>query len=449
MLGADTDTVAAIATAAGRAGIGVIRISGPRASALLLALVGRALPPRQACLVRFRDAAGESIDQGIALHFPAPGSYTGEDVVELQGHGGPAVLHAVLERCLDLGARIAEPGEFTRRAFLHGKLDLAQAEAVADLIEANSKQAARAAMRSLQGAFSSLVRELQDRLTDLRVLVEATLDFPEEEVEHLQRDKALQRLQSLRLTLARTLEATTQGSLLREGATVALVGPPNSGKSTIINMLSGDDVAIVSPIPGTTRDLVRQSIVLRGVPLHIVDTAGIRDSDDPIETMGIDRARAAARRADVAVVVLDASLEQSPEMPGALDEYVAPDVPAVYVHNKIDLVAGAPRIMTMEGRQHVWVSAKSGIGMDLLIQAILQSCGWVDLDEPQFIARERHVRALKDCAARLGAAEINLSALELAAEELRLAQSALSQLTGEVAADDLLGEIFSRFCIGK
>lgn len=442
------DTIVALATASGQAGIGVVRVSGPDATAIMAAVCGRTFPPRTASLARFRDGRGQTLDQGIALFFPAPRSYTGEDVLELQAHGGPVLLKLLVERCLELGARLAEPGEFTRRAFLNDKLDLAQAEAVADLIGASTEQAARSAARSLEGEFSVRVRSFQERLTALRAYVEATLDFPEEDIDSVEQGRLAADLRALQQSIAGVLQTARQGSLLREGLRVALVGPPNVGKSSIINVLSNEDVAIVTPVPGTTRDLVRQTVVIEGVPVHIVDTAGVRRAEDPIEQIGIDRAWAAVATADVILVVADASAAeiQSTE---EIEARLPPGRSVIHVHNKIDLAGRLPGLETATGQTHVWMSALSKAGLDLLRQAIVGTRDWSGAGEGVFMARVRHVDALARCRGRIDAALATFRDAELVAEELRQAQLALSEITGEYAADDLLGEIFSRFCIGK
>jgi len=442
------DTIAAIATAAGRSGIGVVRISGPRLERIINAIVGRPLAPRQAVLADFLDAHGEVIDQGLALFFPAPHSYTGEDVLELQGHGGPVVLRELLKRCFELGARPARPGEFTERAFLNDKLDLAQAESVADLIDAATAQAAKSALRSLQGAFSQRIEVLTRTVIELRALVEATLDFPDEEVDFLKQADAEGKLASVRARLQEVLSASQQGSLLREGIHVVLAGQPNVGKSSLLNRLAGEELAIVTEVPGTTRDAIRQSINLEGVPAHVIDTAGLRESSDPVEKIGIARTWAAIGKADLVLVLLDATRGESAadrailaQLPGAL--------PRITVMNKIDLAGRAPAIERVDGATRVWLSAKTGAGVNELRQAILQVVGWQADGEGLFMARERHVQALERAAAHLERAGRQGGKLELFAEELRLAQEALGAITGEYTSDDLLGEIFSRFCIGK
>ncbi|MGH8667305.1 MAG: tRNA uridine-5-carboxymethylaminomethyl(34) synthesis GTPase MnmE [Burkholderiales bacterium] len=441
-MGAD-DTIAAIATPPGRGAIGVVRVSGPAVPVIAAGIVSSALRPRTAHLADFRDGTGATVDRGIALYFPAPASYTGEDVLELQGHGGPAVLSLVLERCLALGARLAEPGEFTRRAFLNDKVDLAQAEAVADLIDAATARAARSAVRSLVGELSKRVAALQQKLTDTRVLFEASFDFPEEELDVLAETGAAQRLADLRREFSSTLRSAQQGSLLRDGITVALSGPPNVGKSSIINRLSGEDVAIVTAVPGTTRDLLRATIALEGIPVHLIDTAGLRPTSDPVEIIGVERARAAAHQADLVLRISDgvSNLAQVQNAGG--------DARVIHVHNKIDLSWIPAHAETLAGEEHVWISAKLGSGVDLLRQAIVQAAGAEMLAEGTFIARHRHIEALRTAALHIEQAEARLEAAEFAAEELRLAQVALSRITGEQVADDLLGEIFSRFCIGK
>jgi tRNA modification GTPase len=444
----DADTIAAIATASGRGGIGVVRVSGRDLRPLCLGILGLEPSSRKATLCAFRDAAGESIDTGIALLFPGPHSFTGETVLELQGHGGPIVLHLLLERCVELGARLAQPGEFTRRAYLNDKLDLAQAEAVADLIDATTVQAARSAHRSLRGEFSQRIHQIQHELTTLRMLVEATLDFPEEEIEFLERADAMGKLERLRSNVRAVLETARQGQLLREGIRVVLAGRPNVGKSSLINRLSGDDVAIVTEHPGTTRDLIRQYLQIRGVPVHLVDSAGLRETTDPVERIGIDRTWREIAVADVVILVIDAESAQSVS-DREIERQIPSGIPRIRVHNKIDLIGRTPGIDRRDGETEVWLSARTGAGMNLLTDQLLAIVGWTDLGESTCIARARHVHALSEAAEHLGGATDALHTLDVLAEELRLCQRALSRITGEVTADELLGEIFSRFCIGK
>jgi tRNA modification GTPase len=446
------DTIAAVATPAGRGGIGVVRVSGGDLSRLISGVLGEAPPARSATLATFRGASGEPLDRGIALFFPAPASYTGESVLELHAHGGTAVLALLLNRCLGLGARIAEPGEFTRRAFLNGKLDLAQAEAVADLIDAATTTAARAAARSLTGAFSEEIHAVVDSLTELRMFTEATLDFPDEDVEFMRAADAAGKLTQLRERLGALLARARQGSLLREGLDVALIGQPNVGKSSLLNQLVGEDIAIVTPVPGTTRDAIRSRIEIGGIPLHVIDTAGLRPTVDAVEKIGIERTWAAIARADLALVVTDA---REPDHPGdaAIVEKLDERLPRIFVRNKIDL-AGADAHSTRDGgTAEVWLSAKTGAGLDLLRAAMLSAAGAHADMEGAFLARERHLRALESAGERLAIAAKHLATkappLELFAEELREAQQSLATITGEFTADDLLGAIFSRFCIGK
>ena len=444
----DKDLIAAITTAAGRGGIGIVRVSGFQLESLIKGVVGRLLPPRQAVLSPFVDSHGEVIDQGIALYFPAPRSYTGEDVLELQGHGGPVVLRELLKRCLELGARLARPGEFTERAYLNDKLDLAQAESVADLIDAATAQAARSAMRSLQGAFSQRVEELTRAVIDLRALVEATLDFPEEDIDFLRQADAGGKLAAVNATLEALLNASRQGSLLREGIHIVLAGRPNVGKSSLLNRLAGEELAIVTEVPGTTRDIIRQSINLEGVPAHVIDTAGLHESDDPVEKIGIERTWGAIKKADLVVLMIDATRGEQAADRAILNEL--PDgLPCVRVMNKVDLAKRQPGREQKGGAITVWLSAKTGAGVALLQQAILETVGWRAAGEGLFMARERHVEALVQAGAHLGRAREVGDRLELLAEELRLAQESLGTITGEFTSDDLLGTIFSRFCIGK
>ncbi len=444
---ASPDTIAAIATAPGRGGIGVIRISGRGLDAFAQALTGRAPQPRFATLARFLDGHGEAIDHGIALFFPGPASFTGEDVLELQGHGGPVVLRLLLERCLVLGARLAEPGEFTRRAFLNGKLDLAQAESVADLIEASTAAAARSAIRSLSGRFSDEIHRIRDALIDLRMLVEATLDFPEEDIEFLEQARALPRLAAIRSELGGVLDRVCQGALLRSGLNVVLVGEPNVGKSSLLNQLAGEDRAIVTDIAGTTRDAVRETIQIEGIPLHIIDTAGLRETNDAVERIGIERTWREIDRADVILRLVDATHPDTTT--GAIDSRLPQGVERIVIENKNDLTDLPSGRIEHDGQIRLRISAKHGKGIDLLRQELLRIAGWHSHGEDTILARERHLVALRQALQHVVEAEENPTALELFAEELRLAQTALGDITGEFTADDLLGVIFSRFCIGK
>jgi len=449
----NTDTIAAIATPPGRGGIGVVRISGKNLQALAQEILGHIPRPRHASLSKFLDANEQVIDQGIALYFPAPHSYTGEDVLELQGHGGPAVMNLLLSRCLAAGARLAQPGEFTLRAFLNNKLDLAQAESVADIIDASTGEAARCAMRSLQGEFSAAIHTLVQALTDLRMLVEATLDFPEEEADFLQHANAHGKLAAIQIQLERVLTSARQGSLLREGLHVVLVGQPNVGKSSLMNRLAGEEVAIVTEVPGTTRDAIRQTIEIEGVPLHLIDTAGLRETDNAVEKIGIARTRAAIDKADLILLLIDARQGVAAADRAILDSLPA-GLPLISVFNKIDLLNEIPQLKGGEGQIEIHLSAKTGAGMELLKQKLLETIGWQPhaVGEGLFMARQRHLRALTAAREHLrSAAAVGEKGeqLELLAEELRLAQLALTTITGEFSADDLLGEIFSRFCIGK
>ena len=457
MLSSFQDPIAAIATAPGRGAVGIVRVSARQdLTPLIDAICAKPLRPREASYQPFRDANGDAIDQGLALLFPAPHSYTGEHVLELQAHGGPVVLQLLLARCLEAGAmlgiRLAEPGEFTQRAFLNGKLDLAQAEAVSDLIDASTEAAARSASRALAGALSSEVGELRDALIKLRMLVEATLDFPEEEIDFLQQADALGRLARLQARVAAVLARTQQGALLREGIKVVLAGQPNVGKSSLLNALAGAELAIVTPVPGTTRDKVSQTIQIEGVPLHISDTAGLRDTDDEVERIGVARSWDAMADADVLLFMHDLTRVGQPDYEAEdlrirerLDA-IAPER-IVQVFNKADAASRE----VPEGA--LTLSAKSGLGLNELRRRLLQQVGWQATPEGLFIARERHVQALKrtrdHLALALAVATQNPPALDLLAEELRLSHDALGQITGTFSADELLGEIFSKFCIGK
>jgi tRNA modification GTPase len=469
MLSAQDDPIVAIATAPGRGAVGIVRVSGADLRPLMAALFARSLRPREASYLPFRAADGAAIDQGLAIHFPAPHSYTGEDVLELQAHGGPVVLQLLLARCLQAaaetdpatgrprlqGLRVAQPGEFTRRAFLNDKIDLAQAEAIADLIDASTEAAARSAGRSLAGEFSREVHALRDALVHLRMLVEATLDFPEEEIDFLQQSDAQGQLDRLADRLAEVMRRTRQGALLREGIQVVIAGQPNAGKSSLLNALAGAELAIVTPIAGTTRDVVSQSIQIEGVPVHIVDTAGLRQSQDEVERIGIERAWSRIESADAVLFLHDLARRDDPTWQAAdaalradLSRRVPASVPVLEVWNKQDLSQGASLPPGSLG-----ISAKSGHGLDALRRRLLDIAGWQSAPEGVWLARERHVQALQRLDHHLQAARAHLApqalALDLLAEELRLGQNALSEITGEFGAEDLLGVIFSSFCIGK
>ena len=443
------EVIAAIATPPGRGGIGVVRISGPRLVLMLHALVSAEVVPRRATRGDFRRADGGVIDQGLVLYFPAPHSYTGEDVIELQGHGGPVVLQLLLKRCLELGARVAEPGEFTKRAFLNDKLDLAQAESVADLIDASTAEAARCALRSLQGEFSQRIDAMVRALIELRMLVEATLDFPEEDVEFLEQANARAKLEDIRQQLTQVMAASRQGSLLREGIHVVIAGQPNVGKSSLMNCLAGVELAIVTDIPGTTRDAIRETINVHGVPLHIIDTAGLRDPRDPVEKIGISKTWDAIAKADLVLWVSDATRAETMATEAVLAARLPAGVPQLRVVNKIDLVGIPPQRQTLAKGAEIALSAKTGAGIELLQTAMLEAVGWGGSGEGMFMARERHLQALQTASQHLELAASRGNALELFAEELKLAQQALASITGEFTADDLLGKIFSHFCIGK
>ncbi len=446
-----SDTIAAIATATGRGGVGVIRISGSNLLPFAFALTGKAPGARHATLANFMAADGTAIDSGLLLHFPAPHSFTGEDVLELQGHGGMVVMQMLLARCLDLGARLAEPGEFSRRAFLNGKMDLAQAEAVADLIDAATTSAARSAVRSLQGEFSRAIGDLNEGLINLRMLVEATLDFPEEDIDFLKAANAFGRLDRLQAALASVFDRAGQGKLLQSGLHVVLAGQPNVGKSSLLNRLAGDDLAIVTAVAGTTRDALRSTIQIEGIPLHIIDTAGLRETDDEVEKIGIERSWREIERADVVLLLVDARTGV-----GDADREILARLPAglkrITVHNKIDLSGAPPERHDEADSVAISLSAKANRGIELLRGELLRIAGWHPAEDV-FIARERHLRALAAAQEHVAAArqvvDGPLPALELFAEELRLAQQSLGAITGEFTADDLLGVIFSRFCIGK
>jgi len=450
-VGACAPTIAAIATPPGRGGVGIVRVSGGDIAALVEGIAGRALPPRVATRVTFRDARGAPIDAGLALWFPGPHSYTGENVVEWHAHGGPAVMRLLLARCIELGARLAEPGEFTKRAFLNGKMDLAQAESVADVIDASTTAAVRAAARSLTGEFSSEVHALRDALIELRMYTEATLDFPEEDVEFLREGDVLARVAAIRAQLGVILARSRRGAILRNGLAVVLVGAPNVGKSSLLNRLVGDEAAIVTPIPGTTRDTIERPIELAGIPLTVIDTAGLRETSDAVEALGIARTRAAIARADVALVLTDA---REPLADTRLAEELPGSLPRIAVRNKCDLAEITAHVEHGEdGAAQVWMSALTGEGVAMLEAEMLRVAGAEHATEDVYLARERQLGALTEAAAHLDAAGEHAAttppAIELFAEELRVAQDALSKVTGEFTADDLLGEIFSRFCIGK
>ena len=441
------DTIAAIATPPGRGGVGIVRVSGPQASLIAEKIIGSVPKPRQAKYAHFHASDGTSIDDGIALYFPAPNSFTGEDVLEFQGHGGPVVMDMMLSAILDAGARPARPGEFSERAFLNDKIDLAQAEAIADLIDSSTHEAARSALRSLQGAFSSLVHELDEQVVQLRMYVEASLDFPDEEIDFLEDESVTKRIYSIDQQLKTIFQQARQGSLLREGMNLVLVGKPNAGKSSLMNALSGRETAIVTHIPGTTRDILRESIHIDGMPIHITDTAGLRDSDDPVEQEGIRRAWQAIEQADLMILLIDDTQGRDDETLAIISQ-LPESLRVIEVHNKIDLTGRAEGL----NDEILGISAQNGSGIEALRILIKQHMGYEGGGEGQFLARRRHLQALEQAHQHVHAAREQLEVFhagELMAEELKQAHDALGEITGKMTPDDLLGEIFSSFCIGK
>lgn len=444
----NADTIVAIATASGSGGIGVVRVSGALSAHIATQILGQCPAPRYAAYLPFFDAQQAVIDRGIAIFYQNPHSYTGEDVLELQGHGGTALMQLLLARCIALGARQAEPGEFTRRAYINDKMDLAQAEAVADVINASTVEAARSAMRSLSGEFSNQINHVLTKLIQLRIYVEACLDFPEEEIDFITQGKVAEKLAAIQKELAIVSEKAKQGSLLREGMQIVLVGQPNVGKSSLMNQLSGEEVSIVTSIAGTTRDSIKNIIQINGLPLNIIDTAGLRETNDEVEKIGIARTYRALENAQVAILLVDAAHGIGEDEKIVLTR-LPQEITKIWVHNKIDTTGEPAKFVENAGEAHIYLSAKTGEGIELLKQHLLNIAGYQHNAEGVFMARTRHLEALKSVDIHLGLAQRNINQAELAAEELRLAQEALSSITGEFTPDDLLGEIFSKFCIGK
>ena len=447
--------IIAVATAPGKAGVGIVRLSGQNLKPIIKALFDKELPPRQASLLSLRDASGQLIDQLVAIYFVAPNSFTGEDVLELQCHGGPQLIELVMKRCLELGKEVglvmAEPGEFTLRAYLNNKIDLAQAEAIADLIDAQSEAAVRGAARSLQGTFSEDINELVEEITQLRILVESTLDFPEEEIEFLENAQARERLLAVKQKLDVLRRGAQQGKILRDGIQLVLVGAPNVGKSSLLNRLAGEEVAIVTPIAGTTRDRVKESIQIGGVAMHIIDTAGLRQTADEVEAKGIERTWQAIENADLVIFLTDPHAKQeADELRGRILESLPPKCPILELVNKADLL-GQGQVISKDGL--LMISAKTGQGIEDLKQKILEAVGWAGPQEGAIVARRRHLECIERAAEHIARSEQfaanGNNSLELFAEELSLAQNHLGQITGKLLPDDLLGKIFSQFCIGK
>ena len=444
------DTIAAIATPPGRGGVGIVRLSGPLVVSISEAIIGRLPAPRYAQYARFLDSTGNAIDEGIALYFEGPASFTGEDVLELQGHGGPIVMDMLLARVTELGARRAEPGEFSRRAFLNDKLDLTQAEAIADLIDSQTRAAARSAVRSLSGLFSIRVHELVDAITQLRMYVEAAIDFPEEEIDFLADAHVSSQLNDLLVQTAELSEHAHTGRLLRDGMTLVIAGRPNAGKSSLMNALTGEESAIVTHVPGTTRDVLRAEIEIDGLPVHLIDTAGLRESDDAIEREGVRRAREQIANADHALWVYDG--KNDPDASGLQDAALPAELPLTRIRNKADLCGVEPGLLESDGHTVISLSAKTGTGVPLLREYLKRLMAYHGSDEGDFSARTRHLQAIEQARRSLIAGQATLNegrAGELLAEDLRQAQLVLSTITGEFSADDLLGEIFGSFCIGK
>ena len=446
------DTIAAIATASGAGGIGIVRVSGPAASSIATGILGHCPAARHAAYLDFSQANGDLIDRGIAIYYPNPHSYTGEDVLELQAHGGTALMQILLARCIELGARQAEPGEFTRRAYLNDKIDLAQAEAVADVISAATVEAAKSAVRSLSGEFSQRINALLLKLIDLRMFVEACLDFPEEEIDFITQGRVAEKLTAIITELNYVFAKAKQGSLLREGINVVLVGQPNVGKSSLMNQLAGEEIAIVTAIAGTTRDTIKNAIQINGVPLHVIDTAGLRETDDEVEKFGIARTWAIAQTANIALLLVDAAHGITDTEKSILAR-LPQEIRKIWVHNKIDATNEAAQVKEItqenETATHIYLSAKTGLGIDLLKNQLLKLAGYENNSEGVFMARARHLDALSQVQTHLSFAAQQINSAELVAEELRISQEALSSITGEFTPDDLLGEIFSKFCIGK
>jgi len=442
------DTIAAIATASGAGGIGVVRVSGPAVQLIAAQVLVSCPAPRHASYLDFKQANGDLIDRGIAIFYPNPHSYTGEDVLELQAHGGTALMQILLARCIALGARQAEPGEFTRRAYLNDKIDLAQAEAVADVINAATIEAAKSAVRSLSGEFSQRINALLLKLIDLRMFVEACLDFPEEEIDFITQGRVAEKLASIITELNSVFSKAKQGSLLREGINVVLVGQPNVGKSSLMNQLAGEEIAIVTSIAGTTRDTIKNAIQINGVPLHVIDTAGLRETDDEVEKFGIARTWRAAESANIALLLVDAA-HGITETEKSILARLPQEIRKIWVHNKIDVANELPLVKEINGATHIYLSAKTGAGLELLKSHLLKLAGYENNSEGVFMARARHLEALLKVETHLSIAGQQIKSAELLAEELRIAQDALGSITGEFTPDDLLGEIFSKFCIGK
>ena len=443
-----TDTIAAIATASGAGGIGVVRVSGQLCKEIAKQIFGHCPAPRHASYLDFKQANGDLIDRGIAIYYQNPHSYTGEDVLELQAHGGTALMQMLLTRCIALGARQAEPGEFTRRAYLNDKIDLAQAEAVADVINATTLEAAKSAVRSLSGEFSNSINLLLQQLVELRMYVEACLDFPEEEIDFITQGKVAEKITANQQTLARIFSKAKQGAILREGIHVVLIGQPNVGKSSLMNALAGEEVAIVTPIAGTTRDAIKSAIQINGVPLHVIDTAGLRETADEVEKIGIARTYRATESADIALILIDTT-HGIGEAEKSILKRLPQEIVKIWVHNKIDVSQEHTQIFEKMGETHIYLSAKTGEGLDLLKQYLLTQVGYQQNSEGVFMARARHLEALRNVEQHLQYAAMQINSAELVAEELRLAQESLGSITGEFTPDDLLGEIFSKFCIGK
>ncbi len=446
----NSETIAAIATAPGRGGVGIVRVSGPKSSDIADKILGKIPKVRKAEYLSFNDKDGVALDSGIALYFQNPNSFTGEDILELQAHGGPVVLDMILKRVLELGARPARAGEFTEQAFLNDKMDLAQAEAVADLIEAESAEAAKAAVRSLQGEFSQNIHKLVDNLIELRLYVEASLDFPEEEIDFLSDGKVEAKLALIETALAQVFKSARQGSLLREGMTLVIAGRPNAGKSSLLNQLAGHESAIVTEIAGTTRDILREHIQIDGLPLHVIDTAGLRESNDPVEQEGIRRAWKEIEQADRILLLVDDTQRKQDHL--EIEDQLPKNIGVTRIFNKIDSSGRKPELIETESETDIALSAKTGNGMDILKNHLKQCMGYEQSNEGRFMARRRHIEAIENADQHLQLARYNLIELqagELLAEELRMAQTQLSEITGEFTSDDLLGRIFSSFCIGK